>query len=366
VTGTIPDALRRELLDPPPAALDIPGTGGQLRRRPEDFRVRELPAYAPDGREGAHLLLTLWKRGWNTEDAVREVARQLGLSQASIGRAGLKDRAAVTEQWVSLPWEAAGAVERFAHPDIRLGPPHPHGNKLRRGHLKGNRFEIVLRNLERPPAEALELAGSSLALVERQGLDNLYGEQRFGREGANLERGLALLARPRFLRRADLMFSAVQAALFNIYLLLRRRRGLLDRVLMGDVLRRLDSGGPFTCEDPREDQPRLEAGELCITGPVFGSRQMSPPARTAAAELEAEVLANCGVEPASLKALGKKAQGSRRALRVFPGPIEVEPVADEEGLGGGLRLRFELPAGSYATQLLREVMLPVEKERGAG
>jgi tRNA(Glu) U13 pseudouridine synthase TruD len=122
---------------------------------PEDFVVREIPAYAPDGRVGAHLLLTLTKRGIGSEDAILELSRQTGIPRPEIGLAGLKDNIAVTEQWISVPFAAGPALAEFSHPAITLGPAHPHGNKLRRGHLHGNRFILVVRELavpaKRPP-----------------------------------------------------------------------------------------------------------------------------------------------------------------------------------------------------------------------
>lgn len=352
----IDPALRARMLDPEPAPGAVPALGGRLRARPEDFLVDEIPAYGPDGREDAHLLLVLEKRGWNTEDAICEVARQLGVPRPEIGSAGLKDRHALTRQWISLPAAAAGRLGAFQHTDLRLGEAHPHGQKLRRGHLKGNRFEIVVRDLALPPAEALAAARARAAeLVAQGGLPNVFGVQRFGRDGANFERGLALLAGGRRPRPGDLNLSALQSALFNLILLTRRERGLFSTILAGDLLRKTESGGLFVCEDPAADQERFDAGELRITAPLFGGRQRSGPPGSPARELEDDCLARLGLERAAFEALGKKLPGTHRELLVPLEGLVLESTPAQGGLGAGLVLRFTLPAGSFATRLLAEL-----------
>ena len=371
-----PDPLdpadRERLLDPPLQTAELPGIGGRIRARPEDFVVREIPAYDPDGREGAHLLLLLRKRGVGTEEALREVAERCQIPRAELGLAGLKDHDAVTEQWISAPAAARAALADFEHPAITLGPAHPHGNKLRRGHLRGNAFEIVVRDLAVPPDQALaRIAGKLAALRAQGGLINLYGDQRFGQDGRNLVRGLALLLgeRARDRRKADFLLSAGQSALFNLYALERRARGLGRVVLAGDVLRKRASGGHFVCADPAVDQPRLDVGEVELTGPIFGGKMMAPPPGTPADELERAVLARVGVAPDALVALGRKIPGTRRPLVLELEDLQAEPAPAVElasagpsphkaSLGAGVCLRFRLPAGSYATALLRELMEP--------
>lgn len=352
------------LLDPPLQTGDLPGVGGQLRRRPEDFEVVEIPAYGPDGRAGAHLLLTLRKRGVTTEDALAEVARQLGVPRAEVGVAGLKDKDAVTEQWISLPASAAPRVAEFHHADMSLGTPQPHGNKLRRGHLHGNRFALVVRDLAAPVDVSLERCRAKLERLAAQGgLDNLYGIQRLGDGGSNLARGLQALARGRRRGAADFLLSAGQSALFNLYALERRARGLMRTVLAGDILKKTATGGLFTCTEPAVDQARLDAGELGITGPMYGSKMRAPPPDSPAGALEAEILARGEVDVAALRALGSTLEGTRRPLQIALGEVQVAPADAAEDLRGaplgpGISLRFALPAGSYATALLRELQLP--------
>ncbi len=350
----------RELaLSPPLATATLPGIGGAIKRRHEDFRVVEIPAYEADGREERHLLVWMHKRDWATNSAVKEVARALGISQRDVGVAGLKDRDAVTEQLLSLPWSVRERIDSFEHPDISLHDPQPHGQKLRRGHLRANRFDVVIRDLAVPVDEALVRVEAKLtALREQHGIDNGYGPQRFGRDGANLERGLAALARSRQ-KKGDLVVSAGQSALFNLYLAIRRERGLMRTALRGDLLKKTTTGGLFECADPAADQARMDAGELVVTGPMFGGKMMAPPEDSPSGELEREILTRAGLTPEQLTSLGKRVPGTRRPLQVAVEVEGVEPAADEDELGPGVRLQFTLPSGSYATTLVRELAEPV-------
>ncbi len=357
-------ALATLLLAPPLQTADLPGIGGRIRMCPEDFAVREIPAYAPDGRTGAHLLLTLTKRNIGTEDAIAELARQTGIPRPEIGLAGLKDTIAVTEQWISVPFAAGPTLAGFSHPEITLGAPHPHGNKLRRGHLHGNRFILVVRDLAVSGNEAAALvAAKRTRLAELGGLDNLYGQQRLGEDGGNVRRGLAALSAGRRRGRADFLLSAGQSAMFNLYLLERRARGQLRTVLRGDILKKGVTGGIFECREPEVDQARLDAGELGITGPMFGSKMRAPSPGTPSSDLEQEILARAGISQSSLSALGNKLEGTRRPLQLPLPDLEAEPVGPFVTSSGlelppGLRLGFCLPAGSYATVLLQELQGP--------
>jgi tRNA pseudouridine13 synthase len=353
------DELAAHLLAPPLQTADLAGIGGRIRMCPEDFVVREIPAYAPDGRVGAHLLLALTKRGIGSEDAILEVSRQTGIPRPEIGLAGLKDNIAVTEQWISVPFAAGPALAEFSHPAITLGQAHPHGNKLRRGHLHGNRFILVVRELAVPGEQAAaRVAAKRARLAELGGLDNLYGQQRLGEHGGNLRRGLAALDAGRRRGRADFLLSAGQSALFNLYLLERRARGQLRTVLRGDILKKGVTGGIFECRDPEVDQARLDSGELGITGPMYGSKMRAPSPGTPSGDLEQEILARAGISQKSLSALGNKLEGTRRPLQLPLPDLEAEPVGPLNELPPGLRLGFALPAGSYATVLLQELQGP--------
>lgn len=352
---TLHAKLIRAALDPPRGCADLPDIGGVIRARLDDFVVEELPLYPSDGRPG-HLLLTLQKRGLTSEEAVAELARQLRVPRAEVGLAGLKDRDAVTRQRVSVPDRAAAALASFSHAKIVLGEPEPHSHKLRRGHLRGNRFAITIRQLPIELDEAERRATAKLDRLVSAGLRNYYGAQRFGKDGRNLAPGLAALAGKGPRRgKADLVVSAGQSALFNLYLAERAERGLLDRVLLGDILQKRDTGGMFECSDVTEDQRRLDAGELLITGPMFGSKVRGPSAGTPSEALELEVLTLAKLTRSKLDKLGRKVPGARRSLLIWPEQVAVKPAAAVDELGPGLELHFVLPAGSYATILVREL-----------
>lgn len=328
------------------------GVGGRAKCRPEDFLVEELCAYAPDGEEGRHLLLPLTKRGLTTPEALEELARQLGVGRRDIGVAGRKDKDAVTTQWVSVPWAARERLGQFEHEAIELGSATPHHNKLRTGHLAANRFDVVLRGLAVDPAAAVAAAGEQLERWAREGLPNHYDAQRFGARGATLRAGLVAAARERPRRRELFAISALQAALFNLYLDERRDRRDLREALAGDILQRVGSGGQFCCEDPAADTPRVAAGELVVTGPILGSRTRQGPPGSPAQALEEAIAARAGLTPARREAWGKAVPGSRRPLLVRPRAVSAEVAPPTAQLPAGLRLRFTLPPGSYATLVL--------------
>jgi len=355
--------LRMAALDPPGgleagSLATFVGIGGRLRCRPEDFCVDEVPAYAADGEPG-HMLVPMRKRGLNTEDALRIVAKQLRVPRVEVGVAGLKDRHALTRQWISVPASDPGpmhaALENFRHPAITLGAGQLHSHKLRRGHLKGNRFEIVVRALDCEPEQAVARVESMLAQLAQTGLRNYYGRQRFGHGGANIDRGLKALrgAGPRR-GKADLTVSAGQSVLFNLYLASRARRGQLGVVGVGDVLAKRSTGAKFVSTDPGVDQVRMDAGELVGTGPMFGSK-MRWSGEGPSLELELEVAAAARLTSARLAKLGRKVPGTRRALRVWPSDMKVEFAPACDPWPAGVTLCFGLPAGSYATVLLREL-----------
>jgi tRNA pseudouridine13 synthase len=325
----------------------LPGTGGRLRAAPEDFEVEELPAYLPSG-EGEHLYLWVEKVGLDTAEAARRIASALGLELADVSWAGLKDRVAVTRQWLSVPARAEASLPAFeSRPELRVLAHARHGNKLRVGHLRGNRFRIRIRDAERPQA-----AGPVLEALVAQGLPNAFGEQRFGR-GDTAPRGLALVRGERLPRRPSaferkLYISAYQALLFNRVLEARMQAGTLRRALAGDLLRKTDSGGLFVCREPEVDQQRLERGEIVPTGPIFGWKMPRPEGEVEAAEQA--VLSSEGLRLDTFRRLGSIAEGTRRPFSVL--------LSDAQWSvdGSTVELSFTLPPGSYATVLLDEVM----------
>ena len=214
---------------------DLPGTSGMVRVAEEDFFVEELPLYEPSG-SGEHLLLTVEKRGRTTPEVAKEIALLLGARERDAGTAGLKDRRAVTVQRISVATRApAEEALRIKGPGFRVLAAARHGNKLRPGHLRGNRFRIVVRGVV---PEALPRAEAICARLRAQGAANLFGPQRFGKRGDNAALGHAILlretqVRDRFLRRMAL--SALQSELFNRCLAARIADGLFGTAIAGDV-----------------------------------------------------------------------------------------------------------------------------------
>ncbi len=326
-------------------------TGGVLKADPEDFVVEEVPAYLPSG-AGEHLYLWVEKRDVGADLFLDRLARAFGISRGDIGMAGLKDRRAITRQWISVPARCEPAVAGLDIPGVRVLSQARHANKLKTGHLRGNRFEIRLRDAnESEPGAACAIAAELL----RDGVPNLYGDQRFGSDDQTLELGFALLrgdrsprsipySRRKFLLR--LALSSVQSALFNEVLAERLAAGTIHAVLPGDVMQVAASGGCFLAEDIQTEQARCNAGEIVVTGPMFGPRMKSP--QGPAAELEAAVLSRWGLDNAAFEKFAELTSGTRRPL-----------LAPAEGLAAAmheseLRLEFGLPAGSYATSVVRE------------
>lgn len=330
--------------------------GGALdsRARPEDFFVEEIPEYLPAG-VGPHVLATVEKRGLTTFELVRRLAIALGIRAEDIGSAGMKDRHAVTRQQLSFPPPITPeAVLALALDDIQILTAGRHGNKLRTGHLAGNRFIVVLRGLDVPIDEAVRRATATFEHFARPpGLPNGYGDQRFGADGDNAEQGRALLRGARLRippREQRLLISAYQSELFNRYLEQRLKDGLYHSVIMGDLLRKTDTGGIFVCADPELDGARLARGELAPTGPMFGADMRQPPEGSAAAQRESAILAEAELTLADFRRVARIAQGTRRPLGVPITAPSVEPLPD-----GALRLAFRLPPGSYATIVVRAI-----------
>lgn len=348
----------RERAQVPYATAALPGTGGVIKRTPEHFKVDELEAYAPSG-EGPHLYIRLEKRGVDARRALKRVAKAFGCAERDVGQAGNKDRQAVTRQWVSVldearAWSPDAAMAQDLGEGLRVVEASRHTNKLKTGHLKGNRFELVIAEVNSAPEEALEAARAILAHLARRGVPNAYGEQRFGRQWNNVITGLAVarggaaLRLNRFARR--MAASALQSALFNANLAQRMREGWASEIVLGDRARRVGGGATFEVEDVAEVQGRFDAGEVVHTGPMFGPRMTRATGRAGA--LEEAVLAEAGLTVDDFRAFGKLAQGTRRDNLIFPQDVSAHPHPE------GVRVCFALPPGAYATVVLDELIKP--------
>ena len=336
--------------DLPTITPELPGVGGEIKIEPAHFIVEEISLYPPTG-EGNHLFVQLTREGQTTREVVESLARALDIPPNGIGYAGLKDKYARVTQIFSLPEISAERAEKVIRDlGYDFGWAIPHNRKLRPGHLLGNRFTITVLH---PEAEdAVERARAIVQALAERGLPNFFGQQRFGRYGDNAEQGLAILTgqkrRPRQKWLTKLLISAYQSQLFNDYLTLRIQRGLFDKLLLGDLANKTDTGGMFVVDDWETDQARFDRREITFTGPLFGYKMRQPQADAAA--LEAEIQASSPVTPQQWRK--NRTDGNRRIGRIFLQPVDVQPVPQ------GLRLSFYLPKGAYATILLREVMKP--------
>jgi tRNA pseudouridine13 synthase len=392
----------------PYLTADLPGVGGRTKVHNDDFRVVELPLYTACG-EGEHTYARVEKNGLSTFEAVRRISRALGINPRQVGYAGLKDAHAVTVQWLSLGDVPPALVRRLDVPEIQVLDVDRHTNKLKVGHLSGNRFTIRVRDV---PEASLPAAQAILDQLAVHGAPNYFGEQRFGLRGDThlLGRALvcddaeALISRlagmphpsesPR-VREARALFeagdlegsvrawprqmdaergvvralaqgqapeaavrrlpsrlrrfyvSAYQSFLFNRVLARRIERGTLGRLLLGDLAYLHGRGAVFGVDDPQVEQPRADRLEISPSGPLYGYKLSMP--RGLPGEMEQRVLDEEGLSLEDWRVRGLKLKGARRALRI---PLrEVEVRYDE-----GLLLSFSLPPGCYATVVLREIL----------
>ncbi len=395
--------------------VGVPGVGGRIKVRPEDFVVDEVPLYAPCG-EGTHVYFQIEKVGIPTMRAVQEIGRALNVRVHEIGYAGLKDADAVTRQMLSVEHVDPAKVERlsaFLQPRIKVLSVSRHGNKLRLGHLAGNRFTIRLREVD---AGRVGDVRAALAELTRRGVPNYFGPQRFGFRGDTWRIGLAvmrddyedavgwMLGKPGpkdspELREARTLFerkefeaagrgwpgmfrnerrlcwalakakgnarrafksldrnmrqfyiSAYQSHLFNQ--IVARRIGSLDRLMAGDLAWRHPQGAVFRVEDVEREQPRCDAFEISPTGPIFGHRMSMPTGEPG--RWEEELLAEAGMTLESFSGdPNRRAAGARRPVRFQP--HDAEAMAGADDLGDFIELRFQLESGCYATTVLREI-----------
>lgn len=314
---------------------DGPGAGLAYPADAERFHVEELPLYPACG-EGEHLYLDIEKRDIDTPLLALLIAERLGIAPAAVGWAGRKDRRATARQRLSVPLAAAaGRLESLADPRFRVLSAQPHRNKLRLGHLAGNRFRLRLVG----EADGALIEGE-LGHLRVEGLPNFYGPQRFGADGQNHLRGLSALAGGglRRGRAQEFLLSAFQAALFNR--VCAARQGPAAALAAGDLAYLHGRGAIFRVEDAEAAAPRAERLEISATGPLPGGHMLEPTGEPGA--LEAALLAAGGWRPE----FAARLRGGRRPLRVPVGDLRLEPVA------GGFWLAFSLPPGSYASVLL--------------
>lgn len=390
---------------------DLPGIGGEIKQRVEDFRVAEIPLYEPCG-AGTHVYFRIEKRGIPTPVAVSRLAKYMGVRSGDIGVAGLKDAMGISSQMMSLEHTDSEKLAAYGDSQMRVVQTSLHTNKLRTGHLAGNFFNIKIRGVG---AAQLEAAKAILDVLVRRGVPNYFGSQRFGARGDtamlgrallcdNLEEFVAIfLGRPmdcdppdckaardafdvgtldRALKRwprhyADqrkalaaykkkrrpgpavgaidkrmkrFFISAFQSAIFND--ILAERIESFDQVLLGDFAKKTDGGGVFCVEDLAVEQVRAEKFEISPTGILPGSR--SKAAGGLPGEIENRVIAAHGVSAEQFGKTGSlKVKGARRALRYKLEQPAMTAESDEHG--EFIEFSFGAPSGCYATVAVEEI-----------
>jgi len=328
-----------------PTAYGTPPLSARLRVSPEDFVVEEILGYEADG-EGEHALLWVEKRGANTDWIARELARYAGVAPLNVGYAGLKDRHAVTRQMFSVGLAGKPEPDWSAFPsaEAKVLSVTRHRRKLKRGALRGNRFVLTLREIEGDRAAA----DAVLQQIASRGVPNYFGEQRFGREGGNVAQARAMFAGRRVDRdKRAFLLSAARSEIFNHVLAARIERGAWDRPLDGEIWSLAGSRswfGPEPFDEVLAD--RLARGDIHPSGPLWGDGET--PAQDEAGALEREI-ATANQDLATGLA-GARMEQERRPLRLMPKHLQWRWLADDV-----LELSFELPAGAYATVIVREL-----------
>jgi tRNA pseudouridine13 synthase len=386
----------------------FPGIGGTIKETPEDFRVEEIPSYLPCG-SGEHCYLTIEKSGITTLEAIRRIAGRLKIQERDVGYAGMKDAVGVTRQTISVQRITPEKALSLELDGVRVVAATLHSNKLKLGHLKGNRFRIVIRNVS---ADAEQLVPAILDMLGKRGVPNYFGFQRYGAQGNSHLIGAAMLRRdwqgcighligdpdavrdegwsaaigayqqgdlnealrlfPRHCRsERDVLqrlaarpgeyekaFSAVHPRLKKLYLsaaqsflfdqAVARRIERIDEVMTGDLACKHVNGACFLVEEAVVEQNRAAAFEISASGPMFGCKMKQPEGLVW--ELEREILERAELEmPLFDMPGGLRLEGERRPLRVPAGDLTWSASGD------AVTVEFILPKGSYATSLVREI-----------
>ena len=329
-----------------------------FKHSPRDFVVDEIPLYDFSG-EGEHLVLKIRKKSLSTWEMLSKIANALDMKIRDIGYAGLKDKHAMTTQYISLHKKYEEAVDNLSIDGIKVLEKHYHNNKIRTGHLKGNRFFIRLKKVTPADAKKIEQA---LKNLKKQGMPNYFGFQRFGNDNDNHITGKAICEgkhKERNKKLQTLFISAYQSDLFNKWLDARleyveqaRLNGSDSEIygtsplglVRGDVAMHYPQARAFKVDEPEVDVERIESKSIVISGLLAGKKSIR--AEGLAAEIESPFDAETGVN------------GARRLAWIYPEDIE----SHYRSTDGWMELHFTLQKGSYATVLIEQIAKqPIQK-----
>lgn len=345
-----PELLSRAI--DPPKLFDPIFPECAIRSTPEDFQVDEIPAYTPTG-NGEHAYLWIEKRGLTSPELIHRIIRQLGVPGKDVGLAGQKDRHAITRQFVSVPKRFGEHASRLNDANITVLLVTAHPNKLKTGHLRGNKFRLVLRGTSGAFTVAdAEAVHKRLQTMAAEGIPNYFGTQRFGHGGNTLIDGLSLLKgtlpndhwpenKTRTMRR--LVLSAVQSAIFNLVVAQRVTERTLRTPLPGEVVIRRSGTKPYVlpADGPIDD--------LIPAGPMPGPEMLE--ATGAVAEVEREIMSSMRLSSKDFQKYSRLTSGIRRKMVEFPAEAEATLTDD-----GAISAVFTLASGTYATVVLREIV----------
>ncbi|MDM8529209.1 tRNA pseudouridine(13) synthase TruD [Anaerolineales bacterium HSG24] len=396
----------------PYITASLRGIGGQIKTNPIDFLVEEIPLYHPSG-EGQHVHVTIEKRGMSTYEAIKKIASALEMPRQKIGYAGLKDAHAITRQTLSIDGANPDAVAKIEIPNLNILQVDRHGNKLRIGHLKGNRFMIRVRQVAH---SSLIQVNEIIQQLSTKGVPNFFGKQRFGLRGNTHRLGEQLirqnevefcreyLGRPQTIENLDIQkarqlvdaekwaealshwprrklsderkllrsivqangnitgifryvskkmklffISAFQSHLYNQ--LLTQRLDSLDRIEVGDIAYIHHKGASFVVDDVITEQKRIASFEISPSGPMYGTKTLL--AEGLPGVREQAILTKYGLSLDDFSLPRLRIRGNRR-------PYRFKLTDPKVWWDEGVMVSFELPPGAYATTVMAEVMKPKE------
>ena len=324
-------------------AQSSPTSKGQIKESPDDFCVEENLGFELTG-EGEHLFLLVEKKRLNTEEMAKIIAQTLNVPLKSVSYAGLKDKFAKTTQWFSLhlPGMADPTLESLNSDNYRLLESKRHNKKLRIGALKGNHFKIKVHDFEYDEKELF----TRIEQVKANGVPNYFGPQRFGHNGSNLERAKEVLLDNKKIKNRHLRgiyYSAARSFLFNQILSLRVEQASWNKAVSGDLMMLAGSHSVFPIDEvDGEIMRRIADRDIVPTAPLWGKGKELITA-------DALTIQNQALNPWQDWCTALERQGldkSYRALVLVPEHFQFKDNT----------FSFSLPAGAYATTVLRELL----------
>lgn len=321
-----------------------PVTRGIFKQAPADFVVQEQIKLEPTG-DGEHLWLLCRKTGMNTQFLADRLAQWAGVAKRDVAYAGMKDRHAVTDQWFSiqLPGKASPELDTLKLDGVEVLQAHRHQQKIRPAVIQQNRFIITLREIEQ--SKGLQARWQQIC---EQGVPNYFGEQRFGIEGGNVDKARAMFAGKRIKSKHQrgIYLSAARSHLFNLLLAQRLVDDSIYQPLPGDCMMLSGSRSFFTYHGEADTLERLQQGDVRLALPLWGDGHdgMAPElAEFCQTTLAAETQLMSGLENARVKL----------AYR----PALLKPLLPDLQLSANTAtITFSLPAGAFATTVLRELV----------